>query len=156
MIRRKKEKRKKVKKVLGFGSRSSPSTNPHLHSTQMHTPLCLRNTFPGSTPPPPSPDGGPPHPPRQSGPGSSHLPCQHPPPSGTRLPLSFGTAITPPRLSGRNFLGNQKQRPTKPRPGSSPLPSRTPNHNRRRGVHPLHSQRRRLWHSGHHDPTRYC
>jgi len=36
---------------MRFGSSYSPSTTPPLHSTQTHTPLCLRDTSPCLTPP---------------------------------------------------------------------------------------------------------
>jgi len=47
----KKEKKEKRKKDMGFGSKLRALYHPPLHSTQTHTPLCLRDTSPCSTPP---------------------------------------------------------------------------------------------------------
>ena len=48
---KKKRKKKRKKKAGDLGQSSSPSTTPPLHSTQTHTPLCLRDTPPRLTPP---------------------------------------------------------------------------------------------------------
>ena len=151
-----KNKEKRKKKDIAFGSSSLPSTTPLCTFYKKAHPALLTGPLPTSCPPTPSPDGDPSYPPRQSGPGSSHLQCQHPPPSGTPLPLAFGTTVTPSRLSGRDFVGDQKQPLTKPRPSPRRLSSSTGNHNRRRRIYPLSSLCYRLWHSSHHNPTRHC
>jgi len=137
---------------LGQATRALP---PPPYILLKRTPRFAYGTPSHVLPPTLSPDASPPHSPRQPGPGSCHLPCQHPPPSGTPLPVPLDAAVTPPRLSGRKFFRNQKQARAEPRPGSRPLPSRTPDHNHRRGVHPIHSLRNRPWHSGHRHPTRH-
>jgi len=138
-----------------LGASSSPSTTPPIHSTQTHTPLCLRDTFPRSTSPlcplievPPIPPG---NQALAAAISRANTPRLQEPPS----PSPSAQPSSPLAFLAETFFGNQKQPPTKSRPGSGPLPSRAPNHNRRQGVHPLHSLGNRLWHSSHHHPTRH-
>ena len=145
-------KKKKRKKASDLGKLLRLYHPPPTFYINSH-PALLTGHLLTSFSPTPSHDGSSPHPPKQSAAGSCHLPCQHPPPSGTPLPLPLGPTVTPSRCPGGNLLLDQEQPSTNSQLRPGPIPSHTPDNNCRRRPHPLNPLRHCFWHSCFHQPT---
>ena len=150
------DKKEKKQKHMGFGSSSSPSTTPPRHSTQTHTLLCLWDPPPHSSPPLRPLIEIPPIPPDNQALAAAIGCANTPRLPEAPFPLPLSATVTPSHLPGPNLYRDEKHPSTKPRPGSGPLPSRTPVPNCRRWLLPLHPLCHCLWHSGHHHTTSHC